>query len=308
MGAELAGLRLDSVLVNVGDRVRRGQVLATLANEAVLADIQTARASLKEAQALAAEAQANADRARNLRTADAISAQEAQRSFTAEQTAQARVASAQAALAAQELRGRQTRVLAPDDGLISARSATVGAVVQPGSELFRLIRQGRLEWRAELPSAELMRVQVGMKAFAAAPGGQPVEGRVRMVAPTVDGGTRNGVVYVDLPASAAQAGARAGMFASGAVTVGEAAGLTLPQGAVLLRDGFSYVFALEGVQAGVGKVRQLKVSVGRRQADRVEVIEGLKEGAQVVASGVAFLADGDAVRVVAGNVAKQVRP
>lgn len=303
VGAELAGLRLDAVLVNVGDRVRKGQVLATLANEAVLADIQNARASLLEAEALAAEAKSNADRARKLRAADAISAQEAQRSLTSEQTALARVESAKAVLATQELRGRQTRVLAPDDGVISARSATVGAVAQPGVELFRLIRQSRLEWRAELPSADLTRVQPGMKALATPPGGQPVEGRVRMVAPTVDGGTRNGIVYVDLPASAAQAGARAGMFAPGKVAVGQASGLTVPQTAVLLRDGFSYVFVLEGAPSGQQEaaqtsVRQVKVKVGRRQGERVEVIEGLKDGAQVVAAGVAFLADGDTVRVV----------
>lgn len=297
VGAELSGLRLDAVLVNVGDRVRKGQVLATLASEAVTADIQSAKASLQEAQALAAEAKSNADRARNLRAADAISAQEAQRSLTSEQTALARVESAKAQLAAQELRGRQTRVVAPDDGVISARSATVGAVAQPGVELFRLIRQSRLEWRAELPSADLLRVQPGMKAVATPPGGQPVEGRVRMVAPTVDGGTRNGIVYVDLPASATQAGARAGMFAAGKVAVGQAGGLTVPQTAVLLRDGFSYVFVVEAQQA----VRQVKVKVGRRQGERIEVLEGLKEGAQVVAAGVAFLADGDTVRVVGGR-------
>jgi len=301
VGAELSGLRLDAVLVNVGDRVRKGQLLASLAGEAVRADIQNAQASLLEAQALAAEAKSNADRARNLRAADAISAQEAQRSLTSEQTALARVESAKAQLAAQELRGRQTRVVAPDDGVISARSATVGAVVQPGVELFRLIRQSRLEWRAELPSTDLGRVQPGMKAVATPPGGQPVEGRVRMVAPTVDGGTRNGLVYVDLPASATQAGARAGMFASGKLAVGQAGGLTVPQTAVLLRDGFSYVFVLEGQQADQASVRQVKVKVGRRQGERIEVLEGLKEGAQVVAAGVAFLADGDTVRVVGGR-------
>lgn len=305
VGAELSGLRLDAVLVNVGDRVRKGQLLATLASEAVRADIQNAQASLQEAQALAAEAKSNADRARHLREADAISAQEAQRSLTSEQTALARVESAKAQLAAQALRGRQTRVVAPDDGVISARSATVGAVVQPGVELFRLIRQSRLEWRAELPSADLLRVQPGMKAVATPPGGQPVEGRVRMVAPTVDGGTRNGIVYVDLPASAGQAGARAGMFAPGKVAVGQAGGLTVPQTAVLLRDGFSYVFVLEGAQSGQqaaqASVRQLKVKVGRRQGERIEVLEGLKEGVQVVAAGVAFLADGDTVRVVGGR-------
>lgn len=295
VGAELAGLRLSTVAVNVGDRVRKGQVLATLADEAVQADIASARAALQEAEALSREATTNADRARTLRASDAISAQEAQRSLTSEQTALARVASAKAQLDTQSLRGRQTRVLAPDDGVISSRTATVGAVAQPGQELFRLIRQGRLEWRAELPSADLGRVQPGMKATATPPGGQAVEGRVRMVAPTVDAGTRNGLVYVDLPAAAAaQAGARAGMFAAGRLALGMAKGVSLPQAAVMLRDGFSYVFVLDPGDT----VRQTKVVTGRRQGDRVEVLQGLPLGARVVASGVAFLADGDTVRVV----------
>jgi RND family efflux transporter MFP subunit len=301
VGAEAAGLRLATVLVNVGDRVRKGQLLASLAAEAVQADLQSAQAALQEAEALAQEAQANADRARALQASKAMSAQEAQRSLTAEQTARARVKSAQAHVATQQVRLRQTRIVAPDDGVISARVATVGAVVQPGQELFRLIRQQRLEWRVELPSADLARVQPGMKAVAVPPGGQPIEGRVRMVAPTVDAATRNGLVYVDLPASALQAGARAGMFAPGRVMVGQLNGLTLPQTAVLLRDGFSYVFRLEPG----GTVAQTKVQVGRRQGDRVEIVSGLDARAQVVASGVAFLADGDAVRVVAQPTAKK---
>ena len=203
--------------------------------------------------------------------------------------------SAQAQVATQAVRLRQTRIVAPDDGVISARVATVGAVVQPGQELFRLIRQQRLEWRAELPSADLARVRPGMKAVAVPPGGQPIEGQVRMVAPTVDAATRNGLVYVDLPASALQAGARAGMFAPGRVLMGQGSGLTLPQTAVLLRDGFSYVFRLEPG----GTVAQTKVQLGRRQGDRVEVVSGVDAQTQVVAAGVAFLADGDAVRVVA---------
>jgi HlyD family secretion protein len=298
VGAELSGLRLSAVAVNVGERVRKGQVLATLADEAVQADIANATAALQEAEALAREATSNADRARTLRASDAISAQEAQRTLTAEQTALARAASARAQLAVQSLRGRQTRVVAPDDGVISSRTATVGAVTSIGQELFRLIRQGRLEWRAELPSAELARAQPGMKALTTPPGGQPIEGRVRMVAPTVDTNTRNGLVYVDLPASALAAGARPGMFAPGRLALGAAQGVSLPQSAVMLRDGFSHVFVLEPGDT----VRQTKVHTGRRRGDRVEVLQGLPEGARVVVAGAAFLADGDAVRVVSRSV------
>ena len=108
-----------------------------------------------------------------------------------------------AKLHADELQLAQTRVLAPDDGVISARSATVGAVVQPGQELFRLIRQRRLEWRAEVGADQLARIEPGMKATLTPAGGAAVAGTVRMVAPTVDPQTRNGIVYVDLPVASA---------------------------------------------------------------------------------------------------------
>jgi len=297
IGAELAGLRLSAVQVNVGDRVTRGQLLATLQSEAVQADVNTARASLLEAEALLTEAKANADRARALNGSGALSIQDAQRAITSEQTTKARVDSAKAQLASQELRLRQTRIVASDDGVISMRLATVGAVVQPGQELFRLIRQGRLEWRAELPSSDLQRIKPGMAAWATPPGASAVQGRVRMIAPTVDSATRNGLIYVDLPASAMAAGAKAGMYASGRVDIGQSQGLTLPQSAVLLRDGFSYVFKVNAK----GLVSQVKVSVGRRVGDRIEVLQGLDAQSDVVASGVGFLTDGDTVRVVKGQ-------
>jgi RND family efflux transporter MFP subunit len=297
IGAELSGLRLLTVQANVGDRVSRGQVLATLQAESVQAELNNARAALVEAEALMQEARANADRARSLHGSGALSTQDSQRALTAEQTAKARVDSAKSQLAAQELRMRQTRIVASDDGVISARQATVGAVAQPGQELFRLIRQGRLEWRAEVPAADLQRVKPGMIAWATPPGGSAVEGKVRMVAPTVDAATRNGLVYVDLPATAVSAGARAGMFAAGRVEIGQAQGLTLPQTAVLLRDGFSYVFKVNDK----GQVSQTKVTVGRRVGDRLEVLQGLDAQADVVAAGVGFLTDGDNVRVVKGQ-------
>jgi multidrug efflux pump subunit AcrA (membrane-fusion protein) len=135
-------------------------------------------------------------------------------------------------LQAASLRLGKTAVLAPDDGVISARSATVGSLTQPGQELFRLIRGGRLEWRAEVPSADLARVQPGMPATLTSPAGQPVTGKVRAVAPSVDPQTRNGLVYVDLPPSAV----RAGMFARGEFELGRSPAVTLPP-AVVLREG-----------------------------------------------------------------------
>lgn len=291
VGAEAAGLRLTEVLVNVGDAVRRGQLLARLNDHTINADVAQTRAALAEAQAASEEAKANADRARELQPTGVISAQQIQQWLTGERTALARVDALKARLTAEQLRLAQTRVLAPDDGVISARAATVGAVVQPGQELFRLIRGGRLEWRAEVPASELARLRAGLTARVTPAGGPAISGRLRMVAPTVDAATRNGLVYVDLPRPGE---ARAGMFARGEFEVGSARGLTLPQSAVVLRDGFAYVFRL----VEPSKVAMVKVETGQRVGERIEIVAGLAPDARVVASGGGFLADGDTVRVV----------
>ena len=291
IGTEANGLRLAEVRVNVGDVVKRGQVLATFTPDMTRADVAQVRAVVAEAEAALAETAANAARARELATSGALSEQQINQFMTAERTAQARLDAQRAQANVQALRLRQTQVLAPDDGVISARSATVGAVLPAGAELFRMIRQGRLEWRAEVAAPDLARLRPGDKAAVTTPAGDTIAGKVRMIAPTVDVATRNGLVYVDLPSPGSL---RAGMFARGEFDIGSSAALTLPQAAVLLRDGFHYVLRV-GPDA---KVVQTKVEVGRRVGERVEITGGLGADARVVASGGGFLADGDLVRVV----------
>ena len=348
IGAESAGLRLTEVRANVGDVVKAGQVLATFAQESVQADVAQARASLLEAQASAADAAANAERARSLQSSGALSTQQINQYLTQEKTARARAEAAQAVLGAQQLRGRQTQVLAPDNGVISARSATVGAVVGSGAELFRMIRQGRLEWRAEVTSAELGRMRPGLPVRIMPASGGELRGRVRMVAPSVDPQTRAALVYVDLPpmatagaahsgggseprtagsvgASSSPAGAAEpalpgrrrsafsegsepreagsvgaalpGMFARGEFELGATDALTVPQRALVVRDGFNYLFRLgEG-----NRVSQLKVQTGRLAGERVEVVSGLPPDARIVVNGAGFLNDGDLVRLSQEN-------
>ncbi|MBK1715058.1 efflux transporter periplasmic adaptor subunit [Rubrivivax gelatinosus] len=292
VGTEANGLRLAEVRANVGDVVKRGQVLAVFAPDTVQADLAQIDAGVAEAEATLAEAAANAQRARELQPSGALSAQQVTQYLTAERTAEARLQAQRAAARVQRLRLAQTQVLAPDAGVISARQATVGAVLPAGQELFRLIRQGRLEWRAELPSSDLARVKPGMRATVApVSGGAAVAGTVRVVAPTVDAQTRNGIVYVDLGASP---DTKAGMFARGEFDIGASQALTLPQSAVVLRDGFHYVLKL-----GPGsRVALTKVGVGRRAGDRIEITSGLDAAAKVVAAGAGFLGDGDTVKVV----------
>jgi len=291
IGTEAHGLRLIDVKVNVGDKVRRGQSLATFAADTVEAELAQSRAALAEAEVALADAAANAQRARVLQTTGALSGQQIQQSLNAERTARARLDAAQAVERTQRLRLAQTRIAAPDDGVISARAATVGAVVPAGAELFRLIRSGRLEWRAEVAAADLPKLKPGQKVRFTPTGGDALEGRLRMLGPVVDIQTRNGMAYVDLPPSDT---ARAGMFARGEFEVGSNEVMTLPQSAVQLREGFSYVMRV----GPDSRVLRTKVTPGRRSGDRVEIVSGLGKDDRVVVSGAAFLGDGDLVRVL----------
>jgi RND family efflux transporter MFP subunit len=291
IGTEANGLRLAEVRVNVGDVVKRGQVLATFAPESMQVDMLQTRAAVAEAEATLGDAAANAERAKALRATGALSEATINQYVTAERTARARLDAQRAALQARQIRVGQTAVVAPDAGVISSRSATVGAVLPAGQELFRLIRQGRLEWRAEVASSDLAQIKPGARVTVTPAGGAPIAGTVRMVAPTVDPQTRNGIVYVDLPVPGS---ARAGMFARGEFEVGNATALTLPQSAVQLREGFSYVFKV----GPENKVTQTKIDTGRRFGDRIEVTGGLTPDARVVAMGGGFLAEGDTVRIV----------
>lgn len=295
IGAELSGLRVTDVLVNVGDSVKRGQPLASIATEGVLADLAQAKASVAEAEAALVEARANAERSKQLQAQGFISSQATIQVVTAEQTAAARLAAARARVQAEDVRLAQSRVVAPDDGVISARTATVGSLTTPNQEMFRLIRGGRLEWRAEVTASELQKLEPGMRATLTTASGTRIEGTVRAVAPSVDPATRNGLVYVDLPPG----GARAGTFARGEFQLGSGAALTVPQSAVVLRDGFAYVFTV----STENKVMQSKVEVGRRVGDRIEILAGLPADGRLVESGAGFLSDGDVVRVVETPVA-----
>jgi RND family efflux transporter MFP subunit len=292
VGAEANGLKITEVRVNVGDRIQRGDVLAVLQADTLRAEFAQAEAALAEATASSQEAKAQAERARSLQQQGFISSAQLSQTLSAEAVSVARVQSARAMVQLQSVRLSQTQVLAPDAGVISARQATVGSVVGAGVELFRLIRQGRIEWRAEVTAAEIGRIQVGAPVLIKAASGQLLQGKVRMIAPSVDAQTRNALVYVDLPAQTGSA--RAGMYAQGEIVLGQNQALTVPQNAVVVRDGFSYVYTVGADQ----KVSQLKVQIGRQSADRVEVISGLKADARVVASGGAFLNHGDTVRVV----------
>ena len=291
VGAELNGLRLASVNVNVGDVVRKGQVLAEFARETTQADSLQSRASLAQAEASFENAKADADRARSIQDSGALSASQVAQYLTQEKVARAQLEAAKAVLSATEVRLGNTKVHAPDDGVISARGATVGAVVSAGQELFRLVRQSRMEWRGEVTPSEVGRIRTGQKVQITAATGLEIAGQVRAIAPSADPQTRNILVFVDLPR---HADLKAGTFAKGFFELGQSEALTVPSESLVVRDGSNYVFVIDPQS----KASQRKVQTGRRVGERVEVLEGLKLEEPVAVQGAGFLNEADLVKVV----------
>jgi len=188
----------------------------------------------------------------------------------------------------------QSRIVAPDSGVISAASANVGSMLQPGAELFRIIRKSRLEWRADLTADELMLLRKGMTAEVTV-GDRVLKGSIRAISPSVNAQTRYGYALVNLPNSK---GVIAGAYARGIIDIsgGKRTLATLPQSAVMQRGSKTYV-----LQVGPdNKVSEHAVTIGQRVGDRVEIKQGLKANEPVVESGGAFLTEGDTVQVVKG--------
>ena len=299
LGVEVSGLRVTDLLVDVGQRVRLGQVLLVLDSRMLDSELRQAEAGLREAEAGAALARANLSRGENLVRDRFISAGQVDELRAARTQSEARVGTARAARDAAALRRSFAELRAPADGIVSRRLVQPGQVVAGGGELLRLIRDGRLDWRAELPVAQLSAVKPGDRIALRGPGGTVVEGRVRAVSPGVDATTRTGTVYADLPDPK---GLAAGAYLEGRIDTGRARVATVPTTAVVLRDGFATLFTIE-TKAGARVARAQRVRTGARGGDHVELLDGPKPGQAVVVKGAGFLADGDAVRVVPAGVA-----
>lgn len=290
---ETGGLRIAELLVDVGASVKRGELLARLANESLQTDLRKQQAAVAQGRASLEQAVSNLQRAKMVEGSGALSAQKVEDYRISEATSRAALASAEAELDSIQLKLRQTRIVAVDDGVVSSKSAVLGNVVSAGAEMFRLVRQGRVEWRPELDARQVSTLRAGQSAQVTLPSGEQVRGRVRLVGPTLSTSTGRATVYVSLPG---ESPARLGMFVNGAIELDPRPAQTLPQTAVTLRDGRAYVYLL-----GAGnKVSSRPVTTGRRQGGRVEV-EGLPAGARVVAEGGAFLSEGAQVTVVSAQ-------
>lgn len=297
LGVELSGIRVESVLVEVGARVKRGQPLLQLDTRSLQVDLRRAEASHAQARASLDLARASAERGESLLRQQLISQSDLDELRSNLSRAEAQLQSAAAERDAARLRLEFATLRAPHAGVISSRSVQPGQIVSAGTELLRLIRDGRLEWRAELAEADLVRVRPGATVRVKGADGREVMGTVRTISPALDEVSRTALVYADLPDPGQL---RAGMFAEGRIELGREPAWVLPREAVVVRDGYSYVFVL-----GDGsRVAQRRIEAGRPEGDVVPVRAGLEPGERIVVRGAGFLSDGDLVRVVDPAVAE----
>lgn len=291
LGVELSGLRVTQLLVDVGQQVQKGELLLALDHRSLDSDLAQANANVQQAQAGAELARSKYTRGQSLVEGHYISASNLDELRAARAQAEAQLGTARAVRDTAALRRSYAELRAPDAGLISKRLVQPGQVVAAGSELLRLIRQNRLEWRADLPEAQLAQVRVGQDVIL---DGSGVHGRVRAVTPGVDSSTRTGTAYVDLPQPKQ---VQPGAYVQGRILIGRGAGLVVPISAVLRRDGHAYVFV---VRDGKHATR-VRVEPGSSDGGQVEIRSGLKAGEQVVSAGAGFLSDGDLIRIVAAS-------
>jgi HlyD family secretion protein len=314
VGAEAGGLAITQVAVEEGDRVTKGQLLAQLDDSVLRAQLAQARASVaqaeagvRKAEAMSATAASDVRRAKELSKNGFISGQLAEQRETTAATAVADVNVARQALVtakavADERAAQlaQTEVRAPTDGIVSKRTATLGNVVSVGQQLFRLIRDARVELRAEVPEMDLTHLTAGQPATILVNDSdpRPFQGKIRLIGATVDPQTRIGMVYIALPDDPAL---KPGMFVHGEIDIGSATVLQVPEEALVYKDAKPAVF----VVTSDNHAKLHMVQTGARVNGSVEIVGGVAAGDRVALSGAGYLKDNDLVRVEAPVSAPQ---
>ncbi len=300
VGAETGGLTAVSVQVDEGDYVRQGQPLVQLNDALLRAQVAQQEAQVQTAEANAARDDAALARAQELRDRGFLSQASLDTALANQRSAQANLSAARAALSETRTRLSQATIRAPVSGLIIRRSVTRGQIIQPGAELFRIVRDGRLELDAQVPETELPLIRAGMTATVTSDQAGETAGRVRIVTSEVDPQTRLGVARIALTAPGAL---RPGMFARAAIDAGAQASLVAPIEAVVFREGQPGVYVI----AADNTARFTPVTTGARQEGLVALTGGVQAGQRIVVRGAGFLGDGDPVQVQAPTATAQSR-
>lgn len=321
---EIEGLRVLELLVDEGDRVTMGQVLARLVAEQIdaqlaqndanlaraTAAIAQAKSQIAQAEAQAKEAGAQLERAEPLKKSGYLSGSTYDQREAAAHTADAAVVAAKDGLKAAEAERAQveaqrreldwrrgnTEVTSPANGIISKRNARIGAMASgAGQPMFRIIQNGEIELDAEIVETDLPAVKIGQRAVIDIAGTTDVSGTVRLVSPEVDRTTRLGRVRIFIGANPSLF---VGAFASARIETAKGHGLGIPTSAVTFDSAGPYVQVVNGEA-----IEKRPIKTGLMAGNLIEAKEGLREGEQVVTRAGTFLRDGDKVRPVLPNAA-----
>ena len=291
VGAETGGLVATSVLVDEGSYVRQGQPLVQLNTALLSAQVRQQQAALQTAQANASRDDAALARSQELKERGFLSQASLDTALANQRSSTAGVAQARASLSQSQTQLSQATIRAPVSGLIISRSVTRGQIVAAGTELFRMVRDGRLELDAQVPETDLPLLRAGMSAEIISDQAGQTTGSIRIVTPEVDPDTRLGVARIAL---ASGNGLRPGMFARATIDAGTQPGVSVPTASVLYRENRAGVFVLQPDNT----VSFVPVTVAGRDDQRTSV-GNVQPGARVVVSGAGFLNEGDRVTVQA---------
>lgn len=312
---EIDGLAVTEILVEEGDRVEKGQVLARLSKSAITAEAAQAQAAIAQAQAQIAETEANVaesklalDRAKTLLQSKTIANAGYEQRLAVSRVSEARLRAAQHNLTVAQAQAQQvdirlarTEIKAPTAGIISRRAIRLGAIASMNTEpSFRIIEGGAIELQADVVDSTLVRFQTGQTVRVTTAGTAiGLAGTIRLISSEVDPATRLGKLRVALPLDAK---VTIGSFASGVVEVGRQTTVTVPISAITVTAGKSTVQVV-----AENKIATREVTTGLRSPTRAEVKSGLAENELVVARAGSFLRDGDAVTPLEANEAEAAR-
>ncbi len=299
IGVEDAAGRVAAVLVEAGDHVKRGQILARLNVSILEPQVANLEAALEQARAEAELADAEYHRAQAVGASGALSAEETQRRKSTAVTAAAKVKFAEAQLTEAKARLARADIRAPEDGIILTRNVEVGQTALPGGEaMFRLSKAGQVEMKGQVAEQDLPLLSVGQQVNVRLTGTSKIyPGKIRLLGAVIDPATRLGIARIDL---APDPNLRPGAFARAEVTVSNAERAVLPQTAVLTDDRGSYVLIVNAQN----KVERRAVRVSGIVQSGVTIAEGVAGTDQVIATAGAFLQEGEVVKpmlIVAGK-------
>lgn len=289
ISSEISGVKIKDIFIDVGSVVKKDQILAQLDDAALNIAVSEKSSALKKAENALEQAEYNYNNALSLKGTNAISKQQIFQYKTIAKNAKAEVELGVVTLSAAKLNLEHSLIIAPDDGVISSKSANVGAITQNGKELFTIIGKQELEWRAQLSEKYLLFIDKNTKVTIKSGEGTETEGIIRLISPVINPDTREAIIYV----SVNDPKLRSGMFAVGKFAIKTAKVLTLPAKSVVNDDGYDYVFVINKDSIVTRKL----IKSGDRKDDIVQVLSGVSESDAIVVEGAGFLNEGDLVSV-----------